>query len=48
MSLIETYERHLGELKRLIAAGDAAGIEKQLDQAKYEREQLTPRTSGKS
>ena len=48
VSLIETYERHLGELKRLIAAGDAAGIEKQLDQAKYEREQLTPRTSGKS
>ena len=31
--LIETYERHLGELKRLIAAGDAAGIEKQLDKA---------------
>lgn len=48
VSLIETYERHLGELKRLIAAGDAAGIEKQLDKAKYEREQLIPRTPGKA
>lgn len=47
VSLIETYERHLGELKRLIAAGDAAGIEKQLDKAKYEREQLVPRMPGK-
>lgn len=45
--LIETYERHLGELKRLIASGDAAGIEKQLDKAKHEREQLTTRMSGK-
>ncbi len=45
--LIETYERHLSELKRLIAAGDAAGIEKQLNQAKHEREQLTARASGK-
>jgi prephenate dehydrogenase len=45
--LIETYERHLSELKRLIAAGDAAGIEKQLNQAKHEREQLTARESGK-
>lgn len=48
VSLIETYERHLGELKRLIAAGDAAGIEKQLDKAKHEREQLTSRTAGKA
>ena len=48
VSLIETYERHLGELKRLIAAGDAAGIEKQLEKAKYEREQITARPSGKS
>ena len=48
VSLIETYERHLGELKRLIAAGDAAGIEKQLDKAKHEREQLIPRTPGKA
>jgi prephenate dehydrogenase len=45
--LIETYDRHLSELKRLIAAGDAAGIEKQLNQAKHEREQLTARASGK-
>jgi prephenate dehydrogenase len=48
VSLIETYEQHLGELKRLIAAGDAAGIEKVLDKAKHEREQLTPRTPGKA
>lgn len=47
VSLIETYERHLGELKRLIVAGDAAGIEKQLDKAKFEREQLTSRAPGK-
>lgn len=45
--MIETYQRHLDELKRLIIAGDAAGIEKQLDQAKHEREQLTPRVAGK-
>jgi prephenate dehydrogenase len=48
VSLIDTYERHLGELKRLIMAGDAAGIEKQLDKAKFEREQLMPRASGKA
>ncbi|HVG02993.1 MAG TPA: prephenate dehydrogenase/arogenate dehydrogenase family protein [Nitrospira sp.] len=40
LQLIETYQRHLGEMKRLIAAGDAAGIEKQLEKAKHEREQL--------
>ena len=40
LQLIETYQRHLSELRRLIAAGDAAGIEKQLETAKYEREQL--------
>jgi Prephenate dehydrogenase len=48
VSLIDTYERHLGELKRLIMTGDAAGIEKQLDKAKFEREQLMPRASGKA
>jgi prephenate dehydrogenase len=32
----------------VIAVGDAAGIEKQLDKAKHEREQLTPRAPGKS
>ena len=47
LQLIETYQRHLGEFKRLIAAGDAAGIEKQLEIAKHEREQLAPRTPGK-
>ena len=47
LQLIETYQRHLGEFKRLIAAGDAAGIEKQLVIAKHEREQLAPRKPGK-
>lgn len=47
LQLIETYQRHLGEFKRLIAAGDAAGIEKQLEIAKHEREQLAPRKPGK-
>nr|MBA3753787.1 prephenate dehydrogenase/arogenate dehydrogenase family protein [Nitrospira sp.] len=45
--LIETYERHLSELKQLIASGDAAGIEKQLDKARHEREQFTARTPEK-
>ncbi len=45
--LIETYERHLCELKQLIASGDAAGIEKQLDKARHEREQFTARTPEK-
>jgi prephenate dehydrogenase len=47
LQLIETYQRHLDEFKRLIAAGDAAGIEKQLETAKHEREQLAPRKPGK-
>ena len=47
LQLIETYQRHLGEFKRLIAAGDAAGIEKQLEIANHEREQLAPRKPGK-
>jgi prephenate dehydrogenase len=39
-AFIEAYERSLGELKRLIRTGDAAGIEKALDRAKQEREKF--------
>ncbi len=38
--LIEAYERHLDRLKQLIAAGDGAGIEKELARAKQTRERL--------
>lgn len=38
VAFIEAYERSLGELKRLIRTGDAAGIEKALERAKQERE----------
>jgi prephenate dehydrogenase len=40
---IERYEQALNELKRLIKAGDAAGIEKALERAKGEREKLNAR-----
>jgi prephenate dehydrogenase len=40
VALIEVYERHLQELKRLIQAGDGPGIEKELMRAKTVREQL--------
>lgn len=46
VSFIETYERQLAELKRLIHAGDAAGVEKALERAKRERELLNHRPSG--
>jgi prephenate dehydrogenase len=46
VSFIEAYELRLGELKRLIRAGDGAGIEKELERAKREREQLTVRPAG--
>jgi prephenate dehydrogenase len=39
-AFIEAYERSLGELKRLIRTGDAAGIEKALERAKQEREKF--------
>ena len=42
-AFIETYERSLGELKRLIHTGDAAGIEKTLQRAKEEREKFPVR-----
>jgi prephenate dehydrogenase len=47
VDLIETYERHLREMKRLIKAKDAAGIEKQLDKARQEREQLNAKGPSK-
>lgn len=40
VSFIERYERALEELKQLIKAGDAAGIERALERAKAEREKL--------
>lgn len=40
VAFIEAYERSLGELKRLIRTGDAAGIEKALERAKQEREKF--------
>lgn len=43
VSYIDQYERALEELKQLIKAGDAAGIEKALERAKGEREKLNAR-----
>ncbi|HET9845718.1 MAG TPA: prephenate dehydrogenase/arogenate dehydrogenase family protein [Nitrospira sp.] len=43
VAFIEAYERSLGDLKRLIRAGDAAGIEKALERAKQEREKFPVR-----
>ena len=40
VSYIDEYQRALEDLKRLIKAGDAAGIEKALERAKDEREKL--------
>lgn len=40
VAFIEAYEQSLGELKRLIRTGDAAGIEKALERAKQEREKF--------
>ncbi|MBH0209545.1 MAG: prephenate dehydrogenase/arogenate dehydrogenase family protein [Nitrospira sp.] len=45
VSFIERYERALEELKQLIKAGDAAGIERALERAKAEREKLNARPS---
>ncbi|MBX3320055.1 MAG: prephenate dehydrogenase/arogenate dehydrogenase family protein [Nitrospira sp.] len=41
VSYIDRYTRALEELKQLIKAGDAAGIEKLLERAKGEREKLS-------
>ena len=43
VALIDRYQQALEKLKRLIAAGDATGIEKVLEQAKSEREKLNVR-----
>ncbi len=43
VAFIDTYERSLERLKQLIRAGDAAGIEKELERAKQEREKFPPR-----
>jgi prephenate dehydrogenase len=43
VAMIELYERHLGRLKHLIQMGDGPGIEKELERAKCEREQLNNR-----
>ena len=43
VTFIETYERSLCQLKQLIRAGDAAGIEKELERARQEREKLSAR-----
>lgn len=48
VSFIESYERSLGQLKQLIKAGDAAGIEKELERAKQEREKFPVRTASKA
>ena len=48
VSFIESYERSLGQLKQLIKAGDAAGIEKELERAKQEREKFPVRTAPKA
>lgn len=45
VAFIEAYERSLDQLKQLIKAGDAAGIEKELERAKREREQLSVRAT---
>ena len=45
VSFIERYVRALEELKQLIKAGDAAGIEGALERAKAEREKLNARPS---
>ncbi|HEY7129753.1 MAG TPA: prephenate dehydrogenase/arogenate dehydrogenase family protein [Nitrospira sp.] len=44
VACICAYERSLGELRKLIQAGDAAGIEKMLERAKVEREKFPIRT----
>jgi prephenate dehydrogenase len=43
VTFIEAYEHSLSRLKQLIRVGDAAGIEKELERAKQEREKLSTR-----
>ncbi|MGQ0666001.1 MAG: prephenate dehydrogenase [Nitrospiraceae bacterium] len=44
VSFIDRYERALEDLKHLIKAGDAAGIEKAIERARAEREKLNVST----
>ena len=44
VACICAYERSLGELRKLIQTGDAAGIEKMLERAKMERDKFPIRT----
>ncbi|HEX6531152.1 MAG TPA: prephenate dehydrogenase/arogenate dehydrogenase family protein [Nitrospira sp.] len=44
VACICAYERSLGELRKLIQTGDAAGIEKMLERAKVERDKFPIRT----
>ena len=48
VSYIDRYARALEEMKQLIKAGDAAGIEKLLERAKGEREKLNSSSSSTS
>ncbi len=48
VSYIDRYTRALEELKQLIKAGDAAGIEKVIERANGEREKLNSSSSSKS
>jgi prephenate dehydrogenase len=43
VTFIEAYERSLSQLKQLIRVGDAAGIEKELERSRQEREKLSTR-----
>ncbi|WP_455244992.1 prephenate dehydrogenase [Petrachloros mirabilis] len=48
VSFIEAYEQSLGQLKQLIKSGDVAGIEKELERAKQEREKFPARATLKA
>src|SRR5206468_6573332 len=43
IAMIEVYERHLQDLKQLIASGDGQGIEKEMEQEKEARERQNVR-----
>jgi prephenate dehydrogenase len=48
VACIEAYEQSLARLKQLIKSGDAAGIEKELERAKQEREKFTVQPPSKT
>src|SRR5436309_1815511 len=43
ITFIEAYERSLNQLKQLIRVGDTAGLEKELERARQEREKFSTR-----